>query len=186
MLSTILILLLSLHALCDEKKYTEKEVEEIVERRMKQDKNDREFRKTLSPKDQKIFDQGEMSNFSYYSGGIAGTYLGFGIGHSIQGRYAEKGWIFSLGEGISIITFFNGALTCAFEDQPCTNDALTIGTAGFIAFRVWEIVDLWLTPYLHERRYRELKKMQNNSHISFAPFYNSKLQTAGMGIHILF
>ena len=40
----------------------------------------------------------EVSKTKYYIGGVLGTLPGFGIGHAIQGRWKEKGWIFTAGE----------------------------------------------------------------------------------------
>ena len=47
-----------------------------------------------------------VSNARYYGGAIPGSILGFGIGHAIQGRYKEKGWIFTLLEGGAVGGFF--------------------------------------------------------------------------------
>ena len=33
----------------------------------------------------------------FIAGGVTGTVLGLGIGHGVQGRWNEKGWIFLLG-----------------------------------------------------------------------------------------
>lgn len=53
----------------------------------------------LTDKDKEILEIGEISTVSYVVGGVLGTYpVGLGIGHAIQGRWSQKGWIFTAGE----------------------------------------------------------------------------------------
>ena len=40
----------------------------------------------------------EVSETNYYLGGVLGVLPGFGIGHAVQGRWKDKGWIFTAGE----------------------------------------------------------------------------------------
>ena len=40
----------------------------------------------------------------YIGGGVASLFLGFGIGHAIQGRWKEKGWIHTTTQSIAVAT----------------------------------------------------------------------------------
>ena len=99
---------------------------------------------------QRILDDGIMSDASYYAGAILGTYpLGFGLGHAIQGRYSSDGWKFTLGEVASILVLFRGISDCEygiFSSEGCSNDLINLGVLSLVGFRIWEIVDLWAVP----------------------------------------
>jgi hypothetical protein len=100
----------------------------------------------------------EISSGSYYAGGAVGTLIGYGIGHAIQGRYKEMGWIFTVGEGAGLIVLSGGLawmVNSVPENTKWKNSKLSdsskgsialaaIGTAVLVGFRIWEIVDVWL------------------------------------------
>ncbi|UYL09615.1 hypothetical protein B9G69_003390 [Bdellovibrio sp. SKB1291214] len=87
----------------------------------------------------------------YITGGVLTSAVGFGIGHGIQGRYAEKGWIFTATETAGLAMVVAGAASCDDEVQAngskkwkCDNDGLILAGFGvWIGFHVWEIVDAW-------------------------------------------
>jgi len=88
-----------------------------------------------------------VSTGQYITGGLVGSFLGFGIGHAIQGRYLEKGYIFTLGETVIPLimapVLYNLTTTKAQRDK-CVD---MCGFGSFITvalgFRVWEIFSLW-------------------------------------------
>lgn len=134
----------------------------------------------LSDEDKLILANGEMGTGRYVSGGAVGSVMGLGIGHAIQGRYSEKGWIFTTGELVTGMVAASGFFKCMFgsmlgaeKNSSCNDDAAAIGFMGLVTFRVWEIYDLWATPYQRNKRYRELK-MQ----VTFVPLPNGA--TAGL------
>lgn len=60
-----------------------------------------------------FLDDGEVSTPRYIIGGILGTYpIGFGIGHAIQGRYSDRGWIFTATEAASLAVVIAGVGEC--------------------------------------------------------------------------
>lgn len=90
----------------------------------------------------------------YITGGVLGSALGFGIGHAVQGRYQDGGWLFTATEGASLAVLMIGLGSCSEETEnfggertkktTCSNGGLVaIGFASLIGFRVWEIVDVW-------------------------------------------
>jgi hypothetical protein len=129
----------------------------------------------LEEEDKEILDEGEISTTRYVIGGVLGTYpIGFGVGHAIQGRWSEQGWIYTAGELGSLGVLIIGAAGCLNDElenginrkDDCKgfNEAMIItGAIGFIGFRIWEIVDVWAGVPRHNRKYRELKDYINKS-----------------------
>lgn len=117
---------------------------------------------SLSEKDRKIIEMGEIGRGRYVLGGVVGTYVGLGLGHAIQGRYSSRGWIYTVGEvtstGLIVVGIFPCGLGSDSSDSSASCLTFTIGMAGYIAFRAWEAVDLWVAPLIHNRKYREIKK----------------------------
>ena len=87
----------------------------------------------------------------YITGGVIASTVGFGIGHGIQGRYAEKGWIFTASQVAGLGMAIAGFSNCDDEKQAdgstktkCSNNGLGfVGVGVLIGFHVWEIVDAW-------------------------------------------
>jgi hypothetical protein len=95
---------------------------------------------------------------SYVKGGIVGTVLGLGSGHVFQGRWQEKGWIFTSSEVLAGATMLVSLAPCrkdltknmdkvSFDRfDKCEKEYLIAGQIAFTGLRIWEIIDLWLTP----------------------------------------
>ncbi|WP_413293191.1 hypothetical protein ACLSU7_17535 [Bdellovibrio sp. HCB185ZH] len=87
----------------------------------------------------------------YVTGGVLASTLGFGIGHGVQGRYADKGWIFTATESAGLAMLIAGANTCkeetdayGYKETKCSNGGLAVvGLGVLLGFHVWEIVDAW-------------------------------------------
>jgi|GEM_PF-5927052 len=70
---------------------------------------------------------------------------GFGIGQAIQGRYGERGWIFTAGE-VGAIAFGVAIAVAACGDSraQCQTEGIAIPLLiAYLPFRIWEVVDLW-------------------------------------------
>ncbi|MCK6509882.1 hypothetical protein L6R29_07960 [Myxococcota bacterium] len=100
-----------------------------------------------------------LTQTCYIVGGVTGSVLGFGIGHGIVGEYNSMGWVFTMSQVLSLAIPLLAALTMAIIywdgsaagtiDHLITTWAnfLWVGVALWAAFRVWEIVDLWVRPH---------------------------------------
>jgi hypothetical protein len=120
----------------------------------------------ISAADAEILQKGEISDGAHIGGGLASVFLGFGIGQAVQGRYGETGWIFTVGEIASFTAMMVGVVQalddCFGPDESCSDnnrgDGLIIGgLIGFVAFRVWEVVDAFGGPPKHNAKVRELR-----------------------------
>jgi hypothetical protein len=117
----------------------------------------------LTPEDQDLLERGEISDLEYLGGGAASILWGFGIGHAIQGRWHDTGWMFSLGEPLALGVLFVGlasAISCDSSVSSCSNnrgEALLIaGALGFGGLRIWEVVDAFVVPPGDNQRVRAL------------------------------
>lgn len=121
----------------------------------------------MSNEEQEIYLRGEMDKTKYIVGGILGTYpFGLGIGHAIQGRYAEKGWIFTAGEvgslGVATASLV-GCYSDTLTNHNCNLAPFVIGVYAYLGFRVWEIIDVWSTPLVQDNEYRRIRTKYNLS-----------------------
>ncbi len=120
----------------------------------------------LTERERRTLAIGEITRTEYLAGGILGTWpVGLGIGHAVQGRWRDRGWIFTAGEaGAIAMMAASGDCTGKIlrnDDNECTgpNEVLLLGgLVGYVGFRVWEIADVWGAPWRHRRRLRKLER----------------------------
>jgi len=115
----------------------------------------------LSAEERDLLAEGEISTEAYIGGGVVGSVFAFGLGHLVQGRFLDKGWIFMAGEAASLTIFMVGLSHCwgdAFDgaDDTCDDYSawLAVGLVGAVGFRIWELIDVWAGPPAHNARVR--------------------------------
>lgn len=121
----------------------------------------------VTPDEYRVLVRGEYGTGEIIGGGILGTWFGLGLGHAVQGRWSDKGWIFTFGEIGSVAMLTYGLARCIEEDyyyddsrhDGCDTGGLYLasGLIGFAVFRIWEIVDVWRGPIVHNQKLRELR-----------------------------
>jgi hypothetical protein len=118
----------------------------------------------LTAEENELLKRGEISEGEHIGGGLAALFLGFGSGQAIQGRWGDRGWIFTLGEVASIGLLLWGwseAWNCTLDDVECDDSRgvgkLTVGALAFSGFRVWETIDAFAVPAGHNRDVRALR-----------------------------
>jgi hypothetical protein len=84
----------------------------------------------------------------YITGGVLASTVGLGIGHAVEGRYADKGWIFTATEATGIAMMVAGCSERKDRNddgvKECNNNGLVVaGAVVAIGFHVWEIIDAW-------------------------------------------
>jgi hypothetical protein len=124
--------------------------------------------KSLSPSEQGLLERGEVPTREYILGGATGTLLGFGTGHVVQNRFRDRGVWFAAGESVSALVWLSrGLFSCSendLRDRDNSRCQTTIETSQniFLAIKVMEILDLWLSPPTENIYYRELRSKWTN------------------------
>jgi hypothetical protein len=113
---------------------------------------------------------------TYIIGGIIGTYPGFGLGHAIQGRWRDRGWIYTLGETAGVLVAGAGLINCfgdTAENDDCDRSAIKVGMGTYIGFKLVEIYDVWVGGARHRERYDRLRgRIEKTS--SWSPLLKSQ------------
>lgn len=122
----------------------------------------------VTPDEYKMLMRGEYTAGEIVGGGLLGTFWGLGLGHAVQGRWSDKGWMFTFGELGSFAMLTYGLVRCLEEDyyyDDYRNDGgcdtaglyLAAGAIGYAVFRIWEAIDVWHGPVVHNQKLRELR-----------------------------
>jgi hypothetical protein len=131
------------------------------------------MRVQLTVDEQWLLSRGYISDGEHIGGGIASLFIGFGVGQAVQGRWGQKGYIFTIGElasfgamiwgMVDLVSACNDGYNDPYADYSCNESqerrgaTLMIGGALAIsAFRIWEIVDAFAGPSEHNRRLHDL------------------------------
>jgi len=151
----------------------------------------------LTDEERHLLEEGEISDGKHIGGGLAAVFFGFGVGQAVQGRWSDTGYIFTLGEGASMVALFYGlgrALSCVDADTSCSNDGgawMVGGLLAYTALHVWEIADAFVVPPRHNQRVRALRQRLGypppGTYYGFTPFLsppkNGDGAVAGFALH---
>ena len=103
--------------------------------------------------EQNLSSSGSIGTGAYVIGGLLAIYPGFGIGHIVQGRWLEKGWIFTLSEGIAGTALVANTMGCALgsilsgsSSSGSNWSQMATWYGAFLVFKIWEIGDAWISP----------------------------------------
>jgi hypothetical protein len=125
---------------------------------------------SLTTDEIKIFQYGEISTGSLIGGGLLGTFIGFGTGHIVYGKYTSRGWMFTLGEfaalGIAAAGASKSVIDCTLSNaNGCSNGfgLFIFGAVSFYALRIFEIIDVWTLPGVHNREFRAIQEKAKGS-----------------------
>lgn len=95
-------------------------------------------------------------------GSVAGLTLGFGTGHVIEGRWRERGWVFTVGEvlaaGIMTATVQGAVVESLFKVVDVYSVGFLASAAVFAGLRVWEAEDVIAGPMRHNARVRAARQ----------------------------
>lgn len=142
---------------------------------------------TSTEDDKSILDRGEISNDTQLVSGLVGTFVGFGLGQAVQHRYWPTGALITVGEAASLGVLIAGAANCTNNstlfNSPngslCgkSDGLITAGALGYLAFRIWEILDVWIAPSVVNRHYwnvRDQTEGNANAHLMALPVSDSR------------
>jgi hypothetical protein len=110
----------------------------------------------------------EISGVQTAAGVLTATVVGFGMGQAAEGRWRDTGWIYTLGESISLgaaviglgedikhcpIGIFRGDGWCG-----PANASAVLGLVGFGAFHLAGIIDAAVAPGRHNQGVRDARR----------------------------
>jgi hypothetical protein len=116
----------------------------------------------LAPDDQHLLARGEITDGQWIGGGVASILVGFGVGQAVQGRWGERGWIFTLGDaalGTVAMVSIGYTIGCSVSGTSC-NTAIPVmygSVLALAAFRVLEVADAFAVPPARNARLRRLR-----------------------------
>jgi hypothetical protein len=146
----------------------------------------------LSAEEKQTLSVGEVTSQEHVVGGILGIYPGFGLGHVVQDRWSEKGYIFTAGQLGSLAVLTLGVGSClgsTIQNSPnnqkesCNNALVVVGAISFLGFKIWEIVDIWAGPAIQNRKYRKVKEKMAEMELTsweFSPMLNPLEKSGGL------
>ena len=132
------------------------------------------MRVQLTVDEQWLLSRGYISDGEHIGGGIASLLIGFGVGQAVQGRWGQKGYIFTIGElasfgamiygMVELVSACNDNFDDPYADTSCNETRerrggvlMVGGLIGISVFRIWEIVDAFAGPSEHNRQLHALK-----------------------------
>jgi hypothetical protein len=132
----------------------------------------------LTADERALLARGEIGEGVRIGSITASVVLGLGTGQAIQGRWLERGWIFTVGEVASV----GLAAVAASESDLNVNltDAMAfVGWSSFVGLHVWEVVDAASAPERHNCRVRELRRRASQTLVAVIPFVTPSPQGEG-------
>jgi hypothetical protein len=121
----------------------------------------------LTADDQAVLAQGEIEDTQVIAGGLVAFGLGLGAAQAIEGRWLDKGWIFTFGEPIALTVLMAGVVKSVSSDCPASSGCqsggdgtgtMIAGLIGYGVLRIWGFADAVIAPSLHNDRVRALRQ----------------------------
>ena len=117
----------------------------------------------LTLDEQYLMQKGYITEGQHIGGGVVALFFGYGIGQAIQGRWSEKGYIFTLGDAATAGVMMYGMVQlmsciegCSERDTDHAAQLMLVGALGHLVFRTWETIDAFTAPGEHNRKLRAL------------------------------
>ena len=90
----------------------------------------------------------------------ASVFVGYGLGHAVQKRYKDTGWIYTVVEGTGTLLVFLTLGDCASKDSSCQDQRQKTGDVGRVLWfggRLVEAIDssVWSYNY-YQRTHQEI------------------------------
>jgi MFS family permease len=120
-----------------------------------------EYGTQVAAHDRDIIEHGDIATGRVIGATLAAGFVGYGAGQAIEGRYGERGWMFTVADtasGSILLVGLMGAVSSCDGEPRCHHDlavGLAIGGAAvFLGSRAWQVVDAALAPAAQNARYR--------------------------------
>ena len=119
---------------------------------------------SVDPADLELARRPEISGDRAAAGVVTATVVGFGLGQAVEGRWHDTGWIYAVGESLSVVILVSGAVSgfqhCFFISDSSCAGAKQLALAGLIGMGVFHlagIIDAAVAPSVHNRHVREAR-----------------------------
>ena len=107
-----------------------------------------------------------------YAGAFIGPFIGFGVGHTIQGTYRTSGWQWTAIDSAVFTSLFVVSHNCpdgttqqidgtriqTSEASACSKTAIPIALLTLVGTRIWEGIGLWKHAAVMASPYRNAKR----------------------------
>jgi hypothetical protein len=124
----------------------------------------------LSEEDLEILRAGPMSDTDHALGTILAGVVGFGVGQAAQGRWGERGWIFTLGDSLATFGLLSGFADLA-NSEGARGQSMFVGSLLALgALRLCQFADAGLAPAARNHRYQLLRTRLDNPGVLVVPY----------------
>ena len=102
-----------------------------------------------------------ISQSRYVAGGLIGTFLpfDFGLAHAVQGRYLDRGWIFTVTEAVGYAGFASSLYwIMTTENSTWTSVSLYLVSSfvlSLLCLKVFKTQDIWNIPSSYKTARRD-------------------------------
>jgi hypothetical protein len=130
----------------------------------------------MTREDESLLETGEVGPVRWSLGVGVAAGMGFGLGQTVQGRWRETGWIYTVGEGIAatglILTIptFGGDCFSSCHTNQHVVDVMLGSLLVYAGFHVAEVIDAAVGPSFHNARVRDAMARHPDQQLSVLPF----------------
>jgi hypothetical protein len=117
----------------------------------------------LTLDEQFLLERGYITDGQHIGGTLVSVFFGFGVGHAIQGRFGERGYMFAIGDAVGGAIFMTGVVKLFTCFEGCSDSRvdnamnwLIVGALTTTVVRTWEVIDAATGPPAHNRKLRAL------------------------------
>lgn len=120
----------------------------------------------LSVDDEWLLERGYITHDEVVTGVTAAFFIGFGLGQGAEGRWRRTGYIFTIGDTITMTMAWYGMFDllgycwengCSDRREQRDKWLAIAGTLGIGGLRIWQVLDALIAPTLHNERLHDLQ-----------------------------
>jgi hypothetical protein len=139
---------------------------------------------SLTPSERALVARGEISRERHVLGVVGSVVPGLGLGQVIEGRWLERGWIFTFGVPAGLVIASIAASDFDLDENVAAAMYI-VGGGGALVLKVWEVVDAIRGPSLHNRRVRAIRAKagfdRRDARVTLQPFLLLHGESGGRG-----
>ncbi len=125
----------------------------------------------LTLEERSLLADGEISSGQIVFGVALNGWIGLGLGQAVQGRWSDTGWIFTVGEPLTLTIGLASLLRCESKGCNDNQETLVLGAfLGYLGLRAWSVIDAITGPMAHNRKVRDLRMRVGMPTYSLSPY----------------